>query len=117
MCPAARPGPKVCLYGILKLHELILKDPFLTQQYKEQPAGPAGGGGMKQAVALLEEKFADEVVEVVEFRGDTTVDVKPEQIVEICTALKDGHDTGFKYLSMIAGHGLLPRKPPVRRGL
>jgi NADH-quinone oxidoreductase subunit C len=51
---------------------------------------------MNKAVALLEEKFPDEVVEVVEFRGDTTIEVKPERIVDICTALKDGHDTGFK---------------------
>jgi NADH-quinone oxidoreductase subunit C len=66
---------------------------------------------MKQAVALLEEKFPDEVVEVVEFRGDTTVEVKPSLIVDICTALKDGHDTGFKYLSMIAGMDYSPASP------
>ena len=66
---------------------------------------------MKQAVALLEEKFPDEVVEVVEFRGDTTIELKPERIVDICTALKDGHDTGFKYLSMIAGMDYSPASP------
>jgi NADH-quinone oxidoreductase subunit C len=66
---------------------------------------------MNQAVALLEEKFADEVVEVVEFRGDTTIEVKPSLIVDICTALKDGHDTGFKYLSMIAGMDYAPASP------
>jgi NADH-quinone oxidoreductase subunit C len=66
---------------------------------------------MKQAVALLEEKFPDEVVEVVEFRGDTTIEVKPDRIVDICTALKDGHDTGFKYLSMIAGMDYSPASP------
>jgi NADH-quinone oxidoreductase subunit C len=66
---------------------------------------------MKQAVALLEEKFADEVVEIVEFRGDTTVEVKPERIVDICMALRDGHDTGFKYLSMIAGMDYSPASP------
>ena len=66
---------------------------------------------MKQAVALLEEKFPDEVVEMVEFRGDTTIEVKPEHIVEIMTALKDGHDTGFKYLSMIAGMDYSPASP------
>jgi NADH-quinone oxidoreductase subunit C len=66
---------------------------------------------MKQAVALLEEKFPAEVVEVVEFRGDTTIEVKPELIVEIMTALKDGHDTGFKYLSMIAGMDYSPDSP------
>jgi NADH-quinone oxidoreductase subunit C len=66
---------------------------------------------MKQAVALLEEKFPEEVVEVVEFRGDTTIEVKPERIVEIMTALRDGHDTGFKYLSMIAGMDYSPASP------
>ena len=66
---------------------------------------------MNKAVALLEEKFPDEVVEVVEFRGDTTIEVKPERIIDICTALKDGHDTGFKYLSMIAGMDYAPASP------
>ena len=66
---------------------------------------------MNKAVALLEEKFPDEVVEVVEFRGDTTIEVKPERIVDICIALKDGHDTGFKYLSMIAGMDYSPASP------
>ncbi len=66
---------------------------------------------MKQAVDLLQDKFPDEVVEVVEFRGDTTIEVKPERIVEIMTALKDGHDTGFKYLSMIAGMDYSPASP------
>jgi NADH-quinone oxidoreductase subunit C len=66
---------------------------------------------MKQAVALLEEKFPEEVVEVVEFRGDTTIEVKPERIVEILTALRDGIDTGFKYLSMIAGMDYSPASP------
>ena len=66
---------------------------------------------MKQAVALLEEKFPDQVVEVVEFRGDTTIEVKPDRIVDIATALKDGHDTAFKYLSMIAGMDYSPASP------
>jgi len=66
---------------------------------------------MNKAVALLEEKFPDEIVEVVEFRGDTTIVVKPARIVDICTALKDGHDTGFKYLSMIAGMDYSPASP------
>ena len=66
---------------------------------------------MKQAVALLEEKFPEEVVEVVEFRGDITIEVKPERIVEIMTALRDGIDTGFKYLSMIAGMDYSPASP------
>ena len=66
---------------------------------------------MNKAVALLQEKFPEEVVAVVEFRGDTTIEVKPERIVDIMTALRDGHDTGFKYLSMIAGMDYSPASP------
>jgi NADH-quinone oxidoreductase subunit C len=66
---------------------------------------------MNKAVALLQEKFPEEVVEVVEFRGDTTIEVKPERIVEICTALRDDHETAFRYLSMIAGMDYQPASP------
>jgi NADH-quinone oxidoreductase subunit C len=66
---------------------------------------------MKAAVELLKEKFPEEVVEVIEFRGETTVVVKPGKIVEICRTLRDDHNTGFKYLSMIAGLDFLPQSP------
>ena len=51
------------------------------------------------------------MVEVVEFRGDTTVIVKPGRIVDICKALRDAPQTSFRYLSMIAGMDYLPQSP------
>jgi len=66
---------------------------------------------MNKAAALLQDKFPEEVLEVAEFRGETTIVVQPSLIVDICTALRDGHDTGFKYLSMIAGMDYSPASP------
>ena len=66
---------------------------------------------MSKAAELLQEKFPEEVVEVAEFRGETTITVKPGRIVDICQALRDSPQTSFKYLSMIAGMDYLPRSP------
>ncbi len=66
---------------------------------------------MSAAVDLLQKKFPQEVVEVVEFRGETTIVVKPERLVDICTALRDDAETSFRYLSMIAGLDFLPQSP------
>ena len=66
---------------------------------------------MSAAVELLQAKFPDEVVEVVEFRGETTIVVKPGRLVDLCRALRDDATTSFRYLSMIAGLDFLPQSP------
>ncbi|MGA8141972.1 MAG: NADH-quinone oxidoreductase subunit C, partial [Desulfobaccales bacterium] len=66
---------------------------------------------MSAAVNLVQERFPDELQEVVEFRGDTTLVVRPERLVEICAALRDDPETSFRYLSMIAGMDYLPQSP------
>ena len=66
---------------------------------------------MSAAVDLLQTKFPDEVLEVVEFRGETTIVIKPGRLVDICTALRDDPETSFKYLSMVAGLDFLPQSP------
>jgi NADH-quinone oxidoreductase subunit C len=66
---------------------------------------------MNRAAALIQEKFPEEVVEVVEFRGDTTIIVKPGRIVEICRTLRDHQETSFKYLSVIGAIDYHPQSP------
>ncbi len=66
---------------------------------------------MSKAAELLQEKFPEEVVEVTEFRGETTITVKPGRIVDICKTLRDTPETSFKYLSMVAGLDYLPQSP------
>lgn len=41
-------------------------------------------------VEKIKAKFSSEVLDVVEFRGETTVTVKKDQIVDICTFMRDG---------------------------
>jgi NADH-quinone oxidoreductase subunit C len=66
---------------------------------------------MKTAAELLQEKYPEEVVEVTEFRGETTITVKSGRIVDLCKTLRDAPETSFKYLSMIAGMDYLPQSP------
>lgn len=47
-------------------------------------------------VEKIKAKFASEVLNVVEFRGETTVTVKKDQIVDICTFMRD--ELGYNLL-------------------
>lgn len=47
-------------------------------------------------VEKLKSRFAEEVVDVVEFRGETTVTVKKERIVDICSFMKS--ECGYNLL-------------------
>jgi len=66
---------------------------------------------MHEAATLLKSKFPSEVVEMMEFRGDTTVVVKPGRIRDICRFLRDDPTVSFKYLSMVAGLDYSPASP------
>lgn len=56
---------------------------------------------IEAVVENLKEKFAASVLEVVEYRGETTVIVKKEEIVAICSYLKVSE--GFNFLSDLCG--------------
>lgn len=66
---------------------------------------------MSAAVEKVQAHFPAEIVEVVEFRGDTTIVVKPAKIVEICTLLRDDPETSFRYLSSVSAVDYLPASP------
>lgn len=63
---------------------------------------------LQAAVDKLNQKFSGSVLDVVEFRGETTVTVKKEDIVAICSFLKK--DQGFNFLTDLCGVDYLGRE-------
>jgi NADH-quinone oxidoreductase subunit C len=62
-------------------------------------------------VALLRERFPDDVLEATEHRGEMTVVVRPDSIIEICRALRDERDLAYNYLADITAVDWLEREP------
>lgn len=54
-------------------------------------------------VARLRERFADAILKVKEFRGETFVCIRRESIVEVCTFLRDDADLAFDYFVECVG--------------
>lgn len=60
-------------------------------------------------VEKLKAKFSSEIVGVVEFRGETTVTVKKDKIVDICTFMRD--TGGFNFLCDLCSVDYLGQSP------
>lgn len=54
-------------------------------------------------VEKLQSQFPQSILAVKEFRGETTVHVKKEDIVSVCTFLRDDADCQFNYCADICG--------------
>ncbi|MDW7644784.1 MAG: NADH-quinone oxidoreductase subunit C [Desulfuromonadales bacterium] len=61
------------------------------------------------AVGKLKAKFASSVLDVVEFRGETTVTVRKEDVVAICSFLKK--EVGYNFLTDLCGVDYLGKTP------
>jgi len=62
-----------------------------------------------QAADKLKDKFGDTVLDTIEFRGETTVVVKKEDIVAVCTFLKE--ELGFNFLTDLCGVDYMGQDP------
>ena len=60
-------------------------------------------------VEKLKAKFSSEIVDVVEFRGETTVTVKKDKIVDVCTFMRD--TGGFNFLCDLCSVDYLGQSP------
>jgi NADH-quinone oxidoreductase subunit C len=61
------------------------------------------------AVGKLKQNFSEEVLDIVEYRGETTIIVKKEKIVEISTFLRD--ELGYNFLADLCGVDYLGTSP------
>lgn len=61
------------------------------------------------AVDKLKQKFGESVLDVVEYRGETSVTVKKEDVVAVCTFLKE--ELGYNFLSDLCGVDYLGSSP------
>ena len=66
---------------------------------------------LAQIVEKLEAKFKSAIEGVREFRGEYTVQVKPEALVEMSTFLRDDPDCDFNFLSDVSGVDYYPEEP------
>ena len=62
-----------------------------------------------QAADKLKDKFGDTVLETIEFRGETTVVVKKEDIVAVCAFLKE--ELGFNFLTDLCSVDYMGQAP------
>lgn len=62
-------------------------------------------------VALLNDRFGVGVVEVVTYRGETTVTLAPDVLVDTCRALRDAPDLRYDLLEDVTAVDWLEREP------
>jgi NADH dehydrogenase I D subunit len=86
-------SPKTLLIAEEQAHEATR-----LVQITREPAAPKN-----PIVEALTGDFAEQVVDVNDFRGDLTVSVKPDRIVEICRALKEKPETKLNLLTTVTG--------------
>ncbi|MGD2058035.1 MAG: NADH-quinone oxidoreductase subunit C [Anaerolineales bacterium] len=64
-----------------------------------------------QIVESLQDEFGEKILDVVEFRGDTTVYVEPGSIVPVCEFLRDHETYAFNLLAALTAVDYWPEEP------
>ncbi len=62
-------------------------------------------------IPVLRDAFGDAVQSIEAFRGDITVVVSPERIVDICRFCRDTEGLQYNYLSGVSGIDYFPQEP------
>ena len=59
----------------------------------------------------LKARFGDAVTGVVEFRGETTIHVRPDAMAEVCVFLRDDEAADYDFLSDLSAADVWPDEP------
>jgi NADH dehydrogenase I D subunit len=96
----------------LLLAEMQAQEAVRLVHITREPANP-----QNPIVAALKGKFADQILDVEDFRGDLAVTIRPDRVVDVCRALKEDPALKFDMLSTITGVDYLdfPNKKPDER--
>jgi NADH-quinone oxidoreductase subunit C len=62
-------------------------------------------------VERVKQKFSEAVLEVSAFRGETTLQIRPEDLLSLCRFLRDDPEMAFDFLIDLCGVDYLPREP------
>lgn len=62
-------------------------------------------------VAFLRDHFSDGVLDAIDYRGEMTVEVRPEIIADVCLALRDDKTLAYNYLADITAVDWQERDP------
>lgn len=66
---------------------------------------------MQTAVDAIRAKFPDAVLDVIEFRGETTIVVDKSAIIEALTFCRDAEGLAFDFMTDMCGVDYWPREP------
>jgi len=62
-------------------------------------------------VDRVKQKFSEAVLEVSAFRGETTLQIRPGDLLPLCRFLRDDPEMAFDFLIDLCGVDYLPREP------
>ncbi|MCX5917569.1 MAG: NADH-quinone oxidoreductase subunit C [Deltaproteobacteria bacterium] len=62
-------------------------------------------------VERVKKKFPEAVLEVGAFRGETTLRIRPEDLLSLCRFLREDPEMAFDFLIDLCGVDYLPREP------
>ena len=62
-------------------------------------------------VETLKARFGDGITGVVEFRGETTIHVRPDAIADVCAFLRDDEAARYDFLSDVSAVDVWPDEP------